>query len=435
MLTLGSLFDGSGGFPLAALHNGIKPIWASEIEPYPILVTHKRLPNVKHYGDISKINGAELEPVDIITGGSPCTNLSIAGNRKGLKGEQSYLFYEMIRIIKEMREATNGKYPKYAVWENVPGAFSSNRGEDFRAVLNEFCRIKDRNVSVPRPPKGKWLKAGEILADTYSISWRTLDSQYFGVPQRRKRIYLIADFTGGGSSEILFKSESLPRDFGQMPKQTQRTSTDAEKSLGKSDKFLFENHGKDFRYKGPIKNCTTISASYGTGGNNQPFVVTTSKASFHLRANENRVNTLVSTDYKDPPILYSIQGNMIGRKDENISFTLNATDNHAVSDEFVVRRITPLECCRLQGFPDWWTQDLVYNEDDLDEETIKFFEDVFEEHRQTLNPDKKPKTRKQIIKWLTHEHSDADEYKMWGNGIALPCAEFVFESIVKQTRY
>ena len=142
-LTLGSLFDGSGGFPLGGTLAGITPIWASEIEPFPVRVTTVRFPNMKHYGDISKLKGSEVEPVDIITFGSPCQDMSMAGKRDGLDGSRSSLFYEAIRIIKEMREATDGKYPRYIVWENVPGAFSSNKGEDFKAVLTEICKIKD----------------------------------------------------------------------------------------------------------------------------------------------------------------------------------------------------------------------------------------------------------------------------------------------------
>ena len=163
-LTLGSLFDGSGTFPVAGILSGITPIWASEIEPFPIRVTTKRLPFVKHLGDINHINGAEIEPVDIITFGSPCTDLSIAGKRAGLNAERSGLFFQAVRIIKEMRCATNGKYPRFAVWENVAGAFSSNGGEDFRCVLEELCKIKDPDISVPKP--AKWTKAGEIVGDS-----------------------------------------------------------------------------------------------------------------------------------------------------------------------------------------------------------------------------------------------------------------------------
>lgn len=155
-LTLGSLFDGSGGFPLGGLLNGITPLWASEIEPFPIRVTSKRIPAMKHYGNICDINGADIEPVDIITFGSPCTDMSVAGRRAGLDGKQSVLFYEAIRITKEMRCKTNGAYPRFIVWENVPGAFSSNKGEDFRAVLEAVIGIARPETEVPAPEKGRW---------------------------------------------------------------------------------------------------------------------------------------------------------------------------------------------------------------------------------------------------------------------------------------
>lgn len=152
-LTLGSLFDGSGGFPLGGLISGITPVWASEIEPFPIRVTTKRLPFMKHYGDVSKMNGADVEPVDIITFGSPCQDMSIAGRREGLDGSRSSLFYEAVRIVKEMRCKTGGRYPRYIVWENVPGAFSSNKGADFQSVLEEVCSVKGYEIHTPRPEK------------------------------------------------------------------------------------------------------------------------------------------------------------------------------------------------------------------------------------------------------------------------------------------
>lgn len=183
-IKLGSLFSGSGGFELGAILAGIEPVWNSEIEPFPIRVTTKRLPSVKHYGDINTLDGHELEPVDIITFGSPCTDMSIAGKREGLDGKQSVLFYQAVRIVKEMREATNGKYPRYIVWENVPGAFSSNKGEDFRTVLEEICRIGDPAVSVAG--YAKWQPAGCILGDGFSVAWRVLDAQYWGVPPAKE---------------------------------------------------------------------------------------------------------------------------------------------------------------------------------------------------------------------------------------------------------
>lgn len=277
-LTLGSLFDGSGGFPLGGVLAGITPIWASEIEPFPIRVTTARFPNMKHYGDITTINGSELEPVDIISFGSPCQNLSVAGKREGLDGDRSSLFYEAIRIIKEMREATNGKYPRYIVWENVPGAFSSNKGEDFKAVLTEICKVKDEQVSISKP--SKWENAGRIMGDGYSVAWRLLDAQYWGVPQRRQRIYLVADFDGGSAGKILFESEGLSGYSAQGFKSWQNAANGITEGIGETgsqDSLMFENHSQDTRYRGPLAVAQTVSSTYGTGGNNQPFVVQTPK--------------------------------------------------------------------------------------------------------------------------------------------------------------
>ena len=271
-LTLGSLFDGSGTFPMMGMLSGIVPKWSSEIEPFPIAVTTKRLPFVKHLGDINKINGAEIEPVDIITFGSPCTDLSVAGKRQGLNAERSGLFFQAVRIIKEMRCATNGKYPRFAVWENVAGAFSSNGGEDFRCVLEELCKVKDPDISVPKP--AKWEKTGEIVAENFSLAYRTVDAQYWGVPQRRMRIYLVADFTGASASKILFESEGV----SGYSAESFRAWQEAARSFGDCFEetgtgLMFENHSQDTRYTGPLGVAQTVSATYGTGGNNQPFVV------------------------------------------------------------------------------------------------------------------------------------------------------------------
>ena len=209
-LTLGSLFDGIGGFPLAGKYAGIRPVWASEIEPFPIRVTEKRLPEMKHYGDIHTLHGARLEPVDVITFGSPCQDVSVAGRREGLSGGRSGLFFEAIRIIREMREATNGEYPRWAVWENVPGALSSHDGEDYRQVLESLVRIKDPEADVPLPAGGRWLPAGEIMGDGYSLAWRILDAaQGWGVAQRRRRIFAVLDLDGQRAGEVLFESEGV----------------------------------------------------------------------------------------------------------------------------------------------------------------------------------------------------------------------------------
>ena len=214
LLTMGSLFDGIGGFPLAAARLGIKTIWASEIEPFPMGVTMRRFPSMTHEGDITKLNGKLLFPVDIICGGSPCQDLSVAGARAGLAGARSGLFMEQIRIIKEMRTAEQERgrtgeqiRPRFMVWENVPGAFSSGtpKGEDFRIVLEEILRIHHGGASVPRCFPYSWLDAGAIEPESsFSLAWRCLDAQYWGLAQRRKRIFLAVDFAGNTAPKFLF---------------------------------------------------------------------------------------------------------------------------------------------------------------------------------------------------------------------------------------
>ena len=594
-MTLGSLFDGSGGFPLGGLISGITPLWASEVEPFPIRVTSKRIPQMKHLGDISTINGAEIEPVDIITFGSPCQDMSVAGKRSGLDGERSCLFYETIRIVKEMRCKTNGEYPRYIVWENVPGAFSSNAGEDFKAVLEAVASVKG-NYAVPCPPKGKWTGAGEILGDGFSIAWRCVDAQFWGVPQRRRRIYLVADFNGGCAGKILFESEGL---FGNLEpsrcpwKRTAGTSEEstlatgivlndqggsrmdvteeftcppraeahhppcvmesagfctepsansrgigyeAEKSptlrAGVVPATVYENHSQDTRYVGPLDVAQTVAATYGTGGNNQPFVVeptafgVCSKDSNAMKsANPNsgfyKADTSRTLDgnggnpscNQGGMAVVALEGNGArpshkgsGYSEDNVSFTLNATEQHGVaygidratynmgqnaqfgiaveeevettmvamgpgavahpvyttsknsyhteaeedvantlvatdykdpptiSEEpyYIVRRLTPTECARLQGFPDWWCDDL--GEKLPSEEELTRWAEIFETHRKIVGTSSKPKTRKQIFKWLQNPHSDSAEYKMWGNGVALPNVVYVLTGIVYYTQ-
>ena len=197
---------------------------------------------MEHLGDITKINGANVTPVDIVVGGSPCQDLSVAGKREGLAGARSGLFMEQIRIIKEMREHDrisaddNIRHirPRFMVWENVPGAFSSNNGEDFRAVLEETARIADKDAIIPRPPKGKWTPSGCIMGDGWSIAWRVHDAQFWGVPQRRKRIALVADFAGGGAPQILFERESLSGDPSEGGEARKGTSSDSEGNAGET---------------------------------------------------------------------------------------------------------------------------------------------------------------------------------------------------------
>lgn len=281
-ITMGSLFSGSGGFELAGSIFGIRPIWASEIEPFPILVTTKNFPEMKHLGDINKLNGADLEPVTIIAGGSPCQDMSIAGKREGLDGSRSNLFREQIRIIKEMRESDRatgrtGKQirPRYMVWENVPGAYSSNKGEDFRCVLEEICQISEGNVSIPRPPKNKWGGQGAIMGDGYSVAWRTLDAQYWGVPQRRKRIYLVADFGGDTAPEILFVREGLSGNFAESREAWQRTAGDIKTGTHKTGADDVECYDISDRRRVADRSevSPTLTTKMGTGGNNVPIVL------------------------------------------------------------------------------------------------------------------------------------------------------------------
>ena len=218
MLTMGSLFDGIGGFPLAAQRHGIVPVWASEIEPFPIEVTKYHFPDMLHVGDITKLNGAELQPVDIICGGSPCQDLSVAGARAGLDGARSGLFMEQIRIIGEMRDADRKRgrtasavRPRWAVWENVPGALSSGspKASDFQKVIEAFAQIEEPYSHVVKSPTRRWEYAGAVLGIRSCLAWVTWNAQYFGVPQRRRRIFLVADFAGFSALQILFNYDSL----------------------------------------------------------------------------------------------------------------------------------------------------------------------------------------------------------------------------------
>ena len=239
VMTLGSLFDGIGGFPLVGTWFGIEPVWASEIEPSPISITKRNLPMMKHLGDITKVNGGEIDPVDIITFGSPCQNLSVAGNREGLAGSESGLFMEAVRIIREMREATNGIYPRLIVWENVLGALSSQRGRDFQTVL---CEITETDI--PMPESGRWARAGMVRSARCDVAWRTIDAKYWGVPQRRERIFLVGDFRKNRRSEILFEPESLHGHFTPSEQKREGTAADTGSDADRAVIPFVERAGK-----------------------------------------------------------------------------------------------------------------------------------------------------------------------------------------------
>ena len=558
-LTLGSLFDGSGGFPLGGLLAGITPVWASEIEPFPIRVTTKRLPFMKHYGDISQMDGGKIEPVDIITFGSPCTDMSIAGRRAGLDGKQSSLFYQAIRIIQEMREATHGRYPRYIVWENVPGAFSSNKGEDFKAVLEAVIGIKEPGAQVPMPEKNLWPYADLYLGEQWSVAYRTLDAQYWGVPQRRRRIYLVADFAGWGAGQVLFESEGLSGYSAEGFRAWQRAAGDSAVGVGAAGVCLndqggscmdvsnevaatlrAENHGhppcvldaagfctehsSDSRGIGfeqeraptlragvvpaaialeshPIDSrikiadngtIQTLTSRMGTGGMNVPLVLKIRSGcegggkgpliqedrSATLSCNNDQtlfepVPFGICSDQSKAMLsdnphagIYKAQmsrtldtgggnpgcnqgGIAVVAREKTYAMTMNNyvqveeektpallsrdyKDPTAVNSGYTVRRLTPTECARLQGFPDWWCSGL--DTPEPTGEDIAFWTEVWETHRRLCNPSVKPKTERQIVKWLQAPHSDAAEYKMWGNGVALPCVWFVLSGIVFSTQ-
>ena len=349
-LKLGSLFDGSGTAPLAATMCGIEPVWASEIEKYPIAVTTARFPNMKHLGDITKIDGAAIEPVDIICGGSPCQDLSVAGKQAGLhEGERSHLFFEMTRIIKQMREATNGKYPRYCIWENVPGAFSSNKGYDFLAVLKAFAEIADPEIYVPEPKQKArgaglaWQPAGYVAGDGWSIAWRTVDAQYWGVPQRRRRICLVTDFAGERADEILFERTGVsgnPEPGGTARKET---AADAGGSAAGSGKFGISFHLQ----QDPISNSEVTpcisgqsQASVGIAAFMGGQGAKARSIAYYDDGTTQTIKSVPSGSNTVPDVCYCLQGNGIDRADtagcngkgwrENESFTLNTIDRPTV---------------------------------------------------------------------------------------------------------
>lgn len=377
--TMGSLFSGIGGFEAAAQWHGAKVLWQSEIEPWAVQLLQKRFPDAKQLGDIARISGSEIPHVDFITFGSPCQDMSVAGKRAGLDGERSGLFRQATRIIKEMREATNGEYPKFAIWENVPGAFTSNKGFDFRAVLEEITEAE-----IPMPASGRWATAGMVRGGKCDVSWRTLDAQYWGTPQRRKRIYLVADYRAERSAEILFKPESVSRHPAPCGKPREGAAADTEGGIGasgnsvkvflicsytsnsmKSDNpnsgiyeteksstldlnggnpvcnqggvmvcvpivaIMLEAHPNDSRIKvDESGSCQTLTGRMGTGGGNVPLIMEpiATLDCRNMTVNDDLSGTLQakgngghSLNYQNPILLpvFCLQGSMICRTDKN----------------------------------------------------------------------------------------------------------------------
>jgi DNA (cytosine-5)-methyltransferase 1 len=530
MITLGSLFDGIGGFPLAGIRNDIVTLWGSEIEPFPIRVTKIRFPDMKHLGDITKINGAEIESVDVITFGSPCQDLSVAGKRAGLAGERSGLFMEAIRIIREMRDAnklwntndvcterSNGNYaadssrisrngicgssggdsnekcnvradidirPRFAVWENVPGAFSSNKGEDFRAVLEETARVADETVTIPRPPKCKWNTSGTIMGNGWSIAWRVLDAQYWGVPQRRRRIFLVADFGGQSAPEVLFKREGLRRHIAEGGDTREGTAADVERGFRETGPGYWgegigclraegENRPSrpsnvivnatvwDARGNGDGKTSSCITGDHQNRVTDYTVVAVHQNASGEVRQNKvaNTLNTNSNASSRNAPLIAGTVSskwakgtggpagdehyNLIvagldcrnGLENGDISGTIQKNGNslnaiHPVRVGYTVRRLTPLECERLQDYPDFWTD--ISGTTEATKEELNWWREVWLtwDKVQAENPEKvKPRTDKNILKWLKNPTSDSSQYKALGNSVAVCCPEYVLEGI------
>lgn len=358
---------------------------------------------MKHLGDITKIRGDQIEPVDCITFGSPCQDLSMAGKRLGFDGDRSVLFLDAARIIKEMRTATNGIYPTFAVWENVPGAFSSNEGEDFRTVLEKLARIAQPDVSIPRPSGrgGRWSKAGAIAGNGWSLAWRQLDAQYWGVPQRRKRIALIVDFGGQRAPEILFEQTGVSGNLDKNIKAWEATPKHSQTSPSgrNSESYTLKiRSGCEGGGKGALvqtEKSATLSTLqdqtvfqpvvYDARGNGDGKIVPTITGDHENRITDYTaitlmgqpvVGTLLARDYKGVGLADSLSKCVVERKPNELQRTV----------QYSIRRLTPVECERLQGFPDGYT--------DIGDWT-----------------DSKGKK---------HRYADSPRYKALGNSIALP---------------
>ena len=322
MITLGSLFDGLGGWCLAAVRHGVKPVWSSEIDKNCLQIEKQHFPNVKQLGDINNIE--RLEPVDIICAGSPCQDLSIAGARKGLEGERSGLFVRAAELVHRMLGETGGEFPKFFIWENVPGAFSSNGRRDFQAVLQFLTK-----ANIPMPPSGRWAEAGLVRSRVCDIAWRTLDAQYWGVPQRRKKIFLVCDFRGGGRRpEVLFEPEGLRGDYPKSGGQGEEITRDTEKSTGKAVSIRMHSECSGGG-KGPLiaENKSNTLAT----GKDQTIIYSLGHDIRHARMSGNLADTLSATDYKEPPII-NAPVYAIGHDERSARITENKTDPLTASD-------------------------------------------------------------------------------------------------------
>lgn len=416
---------------------------------------------MRNYGDITKISGYEVPPVDVVIGGSPCQDLSVAGLRKGLAGQRSGLFMDQIRIVKEMREndRMHGRTgvdvrPRFMVWENVCGAFSSNRGKDFLAVLEETAHIADENAVIPEPPQGKWRNAGVIMGDGWSIAWRVHDAQFWGVPQRRRRISLVADFTGGRAPEICFVRKSLsghPEPGGKERKEAPGQAVPCADKTGRTVYGISSYESNAMKSSNPesgISEAETARTLDSNGGNpacnqggmlvydsrgngdgetvptmtgdHQNRVTDYTAIVLHESAGEYAGNASIAlrnSDYKHPPVTWwdgkdtvqTITANLANQRMPDKG-SLNAfvdfrngkesggssvNYNNTVRENELVRRLTPLECERLQGLPDRWTDIGDWTDD----------------------------------KGKKHKTTDSNRYKALGNSIALPFWKYLLKRI------
>lgn len=422
-MTLGSLFDGLGGWLLAARHAGVTPVWASEIEPFPCEVTKRHFPDVLQLGDITKLDGTKLPPADIVCAGSPCQDLSVAGKRKGLDGERSGLFRVAVGLVRAMRRASGGRYPRFFVWENVPGAFSSNGGADFRAVLEEITEAE-----IPMPRSGRWADAGMVRSPVCEVAWRVLDAQYWGVPQRRRRIFLVADFAAGKrcAGEILFDAESVPRHSASGKGAGKGTARGTESGTGTASGVYGFDTRASIANSAPViaDGVPPITTNNRLGTMAAGFIGKAAPTAGNIGYAEEIAPTLVAEKPQCAAIYDMTHADEVMRPaKEGITPTLNARmgtggnqvpvvhcvgngqlnqahlqekvgaltcrhDQQCVLGASTVRRLTPTECERLQGLPDGYTEG----------------------------------------------GSDTARYKALGNGMAQPCADWVIQRIVEVTQ-
>jgi len=399
-----SLFSGVGGFDLGLENAGMKTIYQCEWDKHANSILKRHWPQVPRWGDISTLTAQEIlrhgTPPDVVAWGSPCQDLSVAGKRAGLEGERSGLFHEGIRIINELRKETNNEYPKISIWENVAGALSSNRGADFGTILDEMA------------------KAGAMV-----IEWGMLDAQFW-VPQRRKRIFLISIFDPATASRcpspLLPLSESLPRDTSQSKQKRKSAANTLTESFGAGGGIV-NAIGASIYHKSTVVNQDVNSGHLVVGalaardykgvGNQyvaenkcviEPMLSFDTQFGSNANVFEDQSPTLKASQAA-LSVAYGIQGNVIGRQPENgpagkghteegdPMFTLTKTDIHAVATPMAVRRLTPLECERLMGYPDHFTR---YKADGT-------------------------------------EQADTHRYKQCGNGVASPVAEWIGKQLMK----